>query len=74
MISNDEEYKIELKAAKGQLAILAVYRVNSQGVKGLNDIEAIKSFYDTYTRILNMIENLFEDPAFKSIHTGARDE
>lgn len=74
MIYNRAEYELEVKAVKGQLALLAVYKVNNQEVKSLDDIEAIKSFYNSYTRILDMIENLFEDPAFKSIYSSATDE
>ena len=60
MIEDLEDYKSAIEHVRDQLELLAVYRVRNQEVMGDDDIENIKIFYDSYQRIVNMIENLFE--------------
>ena len=74
MIEDLNDYKLAIERVRLQLKILAVYRVRNQKVMGDDDIENIKIFYDSYQRIVNMIENLFEDCDFKSVYTGLEHE
>ena len=70
MIEDLEDYKSAIEHVRDQLELLAVYRVRNQEVMGDDDIENIKIFYDSYQRIVNMIENLFEETEFKSVYAG----
>ena len=74
MIEDLEDYKSAIEHVRDQLELLAVYRVRNQEVMGDDDIENIKIFYDSYQRIVNMIESLFEDIAPDSTFIGAKDE
>ena len=68
MIEDLDDYKLAIEHVREQLDLLAVYRVRNQDIKGVDDIENIKCFYDSYQRVIRMIENLFEDCDFKSIY------
>ena len=68
MINNLREYQESLSMLREQLDELAVFRARSQEIKGLDDIEGIKCFYDSYLRIGNMIESLFDDVDFRSAY------
>ena len=74
MIDNRSEYELELKEFYTSLSVLAVYKVNNHDVQDIADIEAIKTFYDSYQHILEMLHDFFADPAFKSVYSGAKDE
>ena len=68
MINNLREYQESLSMLREQLDELAVFRARSQEIKSLDDIEGIKCFYDSYLRIGNMIESLFDDVDFRSAY------
>ena len=68
MIEDFDDYKSAIEYVREQLDLLAVYRVRNQEVKGVDDIENIVCIYDSYQRVVSMIENLFEDCEFKSIY------
>ena len=68
MIEGLDDYKLAIERVREQLDLLAVYRVRNEDVRNMDDIENITCFYYSYQRVINMIENLFEDCDFKSIY------
>ena len=74
MINNFKEYELELNNLYLQLAVVGLYRLNNRDVESVHDWDAIQSFYHDYKDILEGVKSLFEDPAFKSFCSGAKDE